>query len=117
MPRAPKTILSEAAKAVMSEATKSISPKAPKNYDKSSNTVVPRYNDHLYNGNFDFRQNFFGNGSFLMKIYYTITEFALSDIDGDSRRRIAFLTHFLFIKMTEKKNPINCLPANIFNLP
>ena len=49
-------------------------------------TVVPRYNDHLYNGNFDFRRNFFGNGSFFMKIYYIITEFALSDTDGDSRR-------------------------------
>ena len=34
--------------------------------------VVQRYNDHLYNGNFDFRRSFFGNGSFLMKIYYIL---------------------------------------------
>ena len=53
-------------------------------------TDVPRYNDHLYNGNFDFRRNFFGNRSFLMKIYYIITEFPLSDTDGESRRRNAF---------------------------
>ena len=33
-------------------------------------TVVPHYNDHLYNGNFDFLRNFIGNGSFLIKIYY-----------------------------------------------
>ena len=57
-------------------------------------TVVPRYNDHLYNRNFDFRRNFFENGSFLMKIYYIITEFALSDTDSDSRRRNAFLYTF-----------------------
>ena len=37
-----------------------------------------------------------------MKIYYIITEFALSDTDGDSRRQNAFLSHFLFIKTTEK---------------
>ena len=54
-------------------------------------TVVPRYNDHLYNGNLDFRRNFFGNRSFLIKIYYIITEFALSDTDDDFRRRTAFL--------------------------
>ena len=60
-----------------------------------SSTVVQHYNDHLYNGNFDFRRNFFGNGSFLMKIYYVITEFTLSDTDGDSCWRNAFLfTHF-----------------------
>ena len=78
--------------------------------------VVPHYNDHFYNGNFNFRWNFFGNGSFLMKIYYIITEFAptLTVIPGDEMH---FLTHFLFIKTTEKKNyPINCLPAKIFNL-
>ena len=50
-----------------------------------STTVVPRYNDHLYNGNFDFRRNFIGNGSFVIKIYYIITEFALSDTDSDSQ--------------------------------
>ena len=32
-------------------------------------TVVPRYNDHLYNGNFDFRRNFFGNGSYLINLW------------------------------------------------
>ena len=48
-------------------------------------TVVPRYNDHFYKGNFDFRRNFIGNGSFLIKIYYIITETTLSDTDGDSR--------------------------------
>ena len=64
-------------------------------------TVVPCCNNYLYNGNFNFRRNFFGNGSFLMKIYYIITEFALSNTDGDSRQRNAFLT--LFIKTTEKK--------------
>ena len=57
-------------------------------------TVIPCYNDHLYNGNSDFQRNFFGNGSFLMKIYYIITEFALSDTDGDSRRRNAFFNTF-----------------------
>ena len=56
-------------------------------------TVVPCYNDHLYNGNFDFRRNFFGNGSFLMKIYYIITEFALSDTDS-RRRNVFFYTFF-----------------------
>ena len=48
--------------------------------------VAPRYNDYLYNGNFNFRRYFFGNGSFLMKIYNIITEFALSDTNDDSRR-------------------------------
>ena len=38
-----------------------------------------------------------------MQIYYIITEFALSDTDGDSRRRNAFFNTFLFIKTTEKK--------------
>ena len=52
------------------------------------------YNDHLYNGNFDFRWNFFGNRTFLMKIYCIITEFTLSDADGDSRQRNAFLNTF-----------------------
>ena len=56
-----------------------------------ADTVVPRYNDHLYNGNLDFRRNFFGNRSFRSKIYHIIMEFALSDTDGDFRRRIAFL--------------------------
>ena len=70
---------------------------------KFRTTVIPHYNDHLYKGNFDFRRNFFGNGPYLMKIYYIITEFTLSNTDGDSRWRNAFLTHFLFIKMTEKK--------------
>ena len=37
---------------------------------QSTNTVVRRYNDHLYNGNLDFRRNSFGNWSFLIKIYY-----------------------------------------------
>ena len=74
-------------------------------------TVVPHYNDHLYNGNFDFRRNFFGNGSFLMKIYYIIMEFALFDTDRVSRQGNAFFffTHFLSIKTTGKKHPINCL--------
>ena len=67
-------------------------------------TVIPHYNDHLYNRNFDFRRNFIGNKSFLIKIYYIITDFALSDTEGDSQRRIAFFfTHCLFIKTTEKK--------------
>ena len=57
-------------------------------------TVVLHYNDHLYNGNFDFQRNFFGNGSLLIKIYCIITELALSDTDGDSRWLIAFFTHF-----------------------
>ena len=39
-------------------------------YIPNTTTVVPRYNDHLYNGNFDFRRNFFGNRSFLVKVYY-----------------------------------------------
>ena len=80
-------------------------------------TVVPRYNDHLYNGNFDCRRNFIGNGSFLIKIYYVIMEFTLSDTDGDSRQRNSFLTHYLFIKTTEKNHLINCLSAKDFNLP
>ena len=79
-------------------------------------TVVPRYNDHLYNGNFDFRRNFFGNGSFLMKIYYIIMEFALSDTDDDSRRRNAFLTHFSFIKTTEKKQNNKLFTCKNFQL-
>ena len=79
-------------------------------------TVVPRYNDHLYNGNFDIRRNFIGNESFLIKIYYLITEFTLSDTDGDSRRQSAFLTHFYSLK-DRKNHPINCLSAKIFNLP
>ena len=59
-------------------------------------TVAPRYYDHLYNENFDFRRNFFGNRSFLMKIYYIITEFALSDTDDDSpRRNTCFNTFFI----------------------
>ena len=37
-----------------------------------------------------------------MEIYYIITEFTLSDTEDDSRRWNAFLTHFLFIKTTEK---------------
>ena len=67
-----------------------------------TSTVVPGNNDHLYNRNFDFRRNFFGNRSFLIKIYYIITKFALSDTDSDSRQQIAFFDNFLFIKMTEK---------------
>ena len=59
-------------------------------------TVAPRYNDHLYNGNFDVRRNFIGNGSFLIKIYNIIMEFTLSDTDGDSRRRIAFFLHIFY---------------------
>ena len=47
-----------------------------------------------------------------MKIYYIITEFALSNTD-----EMHFLIYFLFIKTTEKNDPINCLPAKIFNLP
>ena len=47
----------------------------------------------------DFRRNIIGNGSFLTKI---IMEFSLSNTDSDSQRRIAFFTHFLFIKMTEE---------------
>ena len=57
-------------------------------------TVVRRYNDHLYNGNFDFLRNFFGNRSFLRKNYYIITEFALSKTDGDLRWRNAFFNTF-----------------------
>ena len=54
--------------------------------------VVLRYNDHSYNGNFDFRRNFFGNRSFLIKIYYITTEFALSDTDGDFGEELHFCT-------------------------
>ena len=38
--------------------------------------------------------NFIGNGYFLIKIYYILTEFPLSDSDSDSQRQIAFFTHF-----------------------
>ena len=55
-------------------------------YAVSTNTVVPRYKDYLYNVNFDFGWNFFWNGSFLIKIHYIITEFTLADTDGDSWR-------------------------------
>ena len=65
-------------------------------------TVVPLYNDHLYNGDFDFRWNFIGNGSILIKIYYITTEFTLSDTDSDSRQRIAFFTHFYSLKRQKK---------------
>ena len=68
-----------------------------------ADTVVPRYNDHLYSGNFDFRQNFFENRSFLIKIYYIIMEFTLSDTDGDSQRRNAFLYTF-FIHLNDIRN-------------
>ena len=64
-------------------------------------TVVLRYNDHFYNGNFDFRRNFFENGSFLIQIYYILTEFTLSDTDDDSRQRIAFFYTF-FIHMIDR---------------
>ena len=37
-----------------------------------------------------------------MKIYYIITEFALSDTDSVPGDEMQFLTHFLFIKTTEK---------------
>ena len=79
-------------------------------------TVIPRYNDHLYNGNFDFRWYFIGNRSFLIKSYYIITEFALSDTEGDSWRRNSFFYTFLFIKTTEKNHPINCLSTKMFQL-
>ena len=70
-----------------------------------NSTVVPRYNDHLYNGSFDFQLNFIGNGSFLIKIYYIKTEFALSDTDGDSRRQNAFLyTSFYSLKRQKKSS-------------
>ena len=46
-----------------------------------------------------------------MKIYYIITTPTV--IPGDEMH---FLTHFLFIKMTEKNYPINCLLAKIFQL-
>ena len=36
-------------------------------YISDQSTVVPRYNDHLYNGNFDFRRNFF---SYENLLYY-----------------------------------------------
>ena len=66
--------------------------------------VILLYNDHLYNRNFNFRRNFVGNESFLIKIYYIITKLALSNTDGDSQWRIAFFfTDFLSIKTTEKK--------------
>ena len=70
----------------------------------SETTVVPRYNDRLYNGNFDFRRNFIGNGSFLIKIYYIITEFTLSDTDGDSWRRNAFFLHIFYSLKRQKKS-------------
>ena len=35
-------------------------------------------------------------------------------IPGDEMH---FLTHFLFIKTTEKNYPINCLAAKFLNLP
>ena len=73
-------------------------------HTKLNNTVVPRYNDHLYNGNFDFRRNFIGNRSFLIKLYYIITEFALFDTDGDSSDDLHFFTHFWFNKTTEKSS-------------
>ena len=57
---------------------------------QKKNTVGLLYNDHLYNGNFDFQQNFFGNRSLLIKIYCIITEFTLSDIDDNYRRQIYF---------------------------
>ena len=65
-------------------------------------TVVPRYNDDLYNGNLDFRRDFFGNRSFLIKIYYVITEFTLSNTDGDFRRQIAFL-YIIFTHYNSRK--------------
>ena len=37
---------------------------------RSLYTLIPSYNDHLYDGNLDFQQNFFGNRSFLIKICY-----------------------------------------------
>ena len=75
-------------------------------YTWNANTVVPHYNDHLYNGNFYFRRNFIGNGSFLIKIYYIITEYALSDTDDDSSDEMHFFYTFLFIKTTEKSSDI-----------
>ena len=80
-------------------------------------TVVPRYNDHLYNGNLDFRRNFFGNRSFRIKIYDIITEFALSDTDGDFRRQIAFFLDNFYSLKRQKNSCDNCLPAKNFNLP
>ena len=61
------------------------------NVTVNTGTVVPRYNHLLYNGNLDFRRDFFGNRSFLIRIYYIITEFTLSNTDGDFWQRIAFL--------------------------
>ena len=59
--------------------------------------VAPRYNDHHSNRNFDFQRNFFGNVSFLIKIYYIIMEFTLSNTDGDSWHEMHFCTQFLCI--------------------
>ena len=67
-------------------------------------TVVPRYNDHLYNINFDFRRNIFGNRSFVIKSYYILTEFTLADTDGDSPQQIAFFTHFYSLKRQKKSS-------------
>ena len=39
-----------------------------------------------------------------MKIYYIITEFTLSDTDGDYRWRNAFFNTYLFIKTKKKKS-------------
>ena len=47
---------------------------------------------------FDFWRNFIGNRSFLVKIYYIITEFARSDTDGDSW----FLHIFYSLKWQKK---------------
>ena len=67
-----------------------------------SSTVFPPYNNHLYNGNFDFWLNVIGKGSFYTKIYYIKRNshyLTLTVIPGDEMH---FYTHFLFIKMTEK---------------
>ena len=52
-----------------------------------------------------------------MKIYYIITEFALSDTDADSRRQNAFF-YTVFIHLNDrKKSSDKLLTAKIFNLP
>ena len=59
---------------------------------------------------------YWGTDLFISK--FAITEFALFDTNGDSRRQIAFFfTHFYLLKRQKKKNhQINSLTAKIFNL-
>ena len=58
----------------------------------------------FYNGNFDFQRNVIGNGSILIKIWYIIMEFALSNTNADSRRLIAFFIHFYSLNDRKKSS-------------